>query len=82
MVGIFTRPARRLALSAVLATAIICPAFTLPAAARGPDGIDDVAEGVIDAVVNISTKQKINVSAGQMPNLPPGSPFEEFFEEF
>jgi serine protease Do len=53
-----------------------------PAAARGPDGIADVAETVIDAVVNISTKQMVNLSGGQMPQLPPGSPFNEFFEEF
>ena len=30
-----------------------------PALARGPDGIADVAEKVIDAVVNISTSQTI-----------------------
>src|SRR5690242_21787281 len=29
----------------------------MPAQARGPDGIADVAEKVIDAVVNISTSQ-------------------------
>jgi serine protease Do len=58
-----------------------------PALARGPDGIADVAEKVIDAVVNISTSQTIEAKVGgegrgAMPNLPPGSPFEEFFEDF
>jgi serine protease Do len=67
----------------ILATAIIAwPALTGPAAARGPESIADVAEQVIDAVVNISTKQKVDMNAGTMPQLPPGSPFEEFFEEF
>ncbi|MGZ8373113.1 MAG: serine protease, partial [Rhodoplanes sp.] len=51
------------------------------AAARGPDGIADIADKVMDAVVNISTSQKVEAQAN-MPQLPPGSPFEEFFEEF
>ena len=55
---------------------------TQPAAARGPDGIADVAEAVIDAVVNVSTKQTVDMSNNAMPQLPPGSPFEEFFDEF
>lgn len=53
-----------------------------PAEARGPDGIADVAEKVIDAVVNISTSQTVDSRVGNMPRLPPGSPMEEFFDEF
>ena len=64
-----------------------CPLLTTPALARGPESIADVAEKVIDAVVNISTSQKVEARGGgggpqAMPQLPPGSPFEEFFEEF
>ncbi|KJC61198.1 serine protease [Bradyrhizobium sp. LTSPM299] len=57
---------------------------SVPAFARGPDGIADVAEKVIDAVVNISTSQTIDAKGGggAMPQLPPGSPFEEFFDDF
>jgi serine protease Do len=57
---------------------------SVPAAsARGPDGIADVAEKVIDAVVNISTSQTVETKGGgAMPQLPPGSPFEEFFDDF
>jgi serine protease Do len=51
------------------------------AAARGPDGIADIADKVMDAVVNISTSQKVEAQPN-MPQLPPGSPFEDFFEEF
>jgi serine protease Do len=65
-------------------------------AQRGPDHIADVAEAVIDAVVNISTSQTVNASgptrreqgpgpgpeARPGPGVPPGSPFEEFFDEF
>jgi serine protease Do len=60
----------------------------VPALARGPDGIADVAEKVIDAVVNISTSQTVEAKGGggdgrgAMPQLPPGSPFEEFFDDF
>src|ERR1700746_2227238 len=56
-----------------------------PASARGPEGIADVAEKVIDAVVNISTSQPIGAKSdgrGAIPQLPPGSPFEEFFDDF
>jgi serine protease Do len=63
------------------------PGLSVPALARGPDGIADVAEKVIDAVVNISTSQTIEAKGGgdgrdAMPQLPPGSPFEEFFDDF
>ncbi|TKW73574.1 MAG: serine protease, partial [Bradyrhizobium icense] len=59
-----------------------------PALARGPDGIADIAEKVIDAVVNISTSQTVEAKGGggggggASPQLPPGSPFEEFFDDF
>jgi serine protease Do len=74
--------AGRTGLAILTAAAIVWPLMAGPAAARGPDGIADVAEKVIDAVVNISTKQTVDMSKGAMPDLPPGSPFEEFFEEF
>ena len=72
------RPALALA---ALATAIAL-ASAQPAAARGPENIADVAEQVIDAVVNISTSQKVDARIGGLPDLPPGSPMEEFFDEF
>jgi serine protease Do len=73
--------AMSLGAAAVLASA--------PAFARGPDGIADIAEKVIDAVVNISTSQTVDANKGggggdrqATPQLPPGSPFEEFFDDF
>jgi len=77
-----TAPVGRMAVAVLFAAAIAWPAMTAPAAARGPDGIADVAEAVIDAVVNISTKQTVDMSNNAVPQLPPGSPFEEFFDEF
>ena len=72
----------RAGLTVTTAATIALFAMTAPAAARGPEGISDVAEQVIDAVVNVSTKQSVDLRSGAMPQLPPGSPFEEFFEEF
>ncbi len=78
---------RRPALVVLAAAALALPPLTA-SAQRGPERIADVAEKVIDAVVNISTSQSAdtrrpsaNAPQGR-PQLPPGSPFEEFFEEF
>ncbi len=72
----------RPAAAILLIAAIAWPLMAAPAAARGPEGIADVAEQVIDAVVNISTKQTVDMSDNAMPQLPPGSPFEQFFEDY
>src|SRR5579872_1746096 len=62
-----------------------------PAAARpGPDGFADLAEKLLPAVVNVSTTQTLKPDAKsgdkqnepEMPQFPPGSPFEEFFKDF
>src|SRR3569833_2077117 len=74
-------PAFRPGLAAIAAAVILWPALMEPAAARGPEGIADVAEQVIDAVVNVSTKQSVDMNSN-MPDLQPGSPFEQFFEDF
>jgi serine protease Do len=69
-----------LAAAAVAALSLVTPR---PAQARGPDNIADVAEKVINAVVNISTSQSVDThsSVTPPPILPPNSPFEEFFED-
>src|ERR1017187_5885553 len=77
-----THRAGRFGLAIFAVAAIAWPLLTAPAQARGPDGIADVAEAVIDAVGNISTKQTVEMNTTAMPQLPPGSPFEEFFDEF
>ena len=51
---------RVLPLAAVVGFALVAT----PALARGPDGIADVAEKVIDAVVNISTSQTVEAKKG------------------
>jgi serine protease Do len=90
MIGTFDRLLRRTrgrALAVLAVSAIAWPGMVIPASAIGPDAVADVSEAVIDAVVNISTSQNVNVRGGpqatpQMPQLPPGSPLEDFFEEF
>src|SRR5262249_2831599 len=74
MLGPLTRFAtqvRRPVLAATAATAMILPALTVPSlAVRGPDTISDIAEQVIDAVVNISTSQKVETRNNPLPQLP------------
>jgi serine protease Do len=55
-----------------------------PSLARGPASVADVAEGLQDAVVNISTTQTLKGTGETVPGRrgPKGSPFEEFFDDF
>ena len=79
-------PAFVLAAALALLTATfstLAPAPLLAAPGKGPDTVADVAERVMDAVVNISTSQNVAASRSvPQPQLPPGSPFEDFFDEF
>ncbi|PSH69892.1 serine protease [Phyllobacterium brassicacearum] len=55
--------------------------------AQGPASVADLADGLIDAVVNISTSQTVKGQDGDsgpipMPKVPEGSPFQEFFDEY
>ncbi|MBM84618.1 MAG: serine protease [Rhodospirillaceae bacterium] len=51
-----------------------------------PESFADLAERLLPAVVNISTTQTIQAHQRRrgpdMPQFPPGSPFEEFFKDF
>jgi serine protease Do len=82
MAGISAQVARLCRPALVAGAVLLAPTLVQSAAARGPDGIADVAESVIDAVVNISTSQTVDAKGGPQLQLPPGSPFEELFEEF
>lgn len=60
-------------------------AFTGTSEARGaPDSFADLAQRLLPAVVNISTTSVVTGNRGQqqLPQFPPGSPFEDFFKEF
>jgi serine protease Do len=73
---------RRPALASVAAAAMVLPALTGSSSARGPDSIADVSEKVIDAVVNISTSQKVETRNAPMPQLPNDPQLDELFRDF
>ena len=52
--------------------------------ARGPASVADIAEGLQDTVVNISTTQTLKGGKEDTPvgPGPKGSPFEDFFNDF
>lgn len=58
----------------------------LPSTPRGPDGIADVIEQVIDSVVLISTAQNVDAGADHQkapaPELSPNAPLDQFFDDF
>jgi serine protease Do len=87
MLGIlarFTRHARRPAFAALAVSTLVLPALPVPANARGPDNIADVAEKVIDAVVNIATSQNVarNNATPAPPTLPNDPQLDELFRDF
>ncbi len=78
---------RTQALSAFLMGLLFVLAVILsvqPANARSaPESFADLAEKLLPAVVNISSSQVVRSSQRQeIPQAPPGSPFEDFFKEF
>ncbi|WP_249693956.1 DegQ family serine endoprotease [Stappia sp. WLB 29] len=77
--------ARRLA-AAALALALAATATVADysaARAQAPESIPDLAESLLDAVVNISTAQNVTAQRSvPLPQVPEGSPFQEFFDEF
>jgi len=70
------------AAAVVMLISQMAPAMS-PARAAGPESVADIAERLTPAVVNISSSQVDNGDQSvPMPDLPEGSPFREFFEEF
>jgi len=86
-------------LARAAALAVACALMPLPTAAQtpapvtqnGPASVADLAEGLLGAVVNISTSQNVQTGGGprpgpgpgvRPPQLPEGSPFQDFFDEF
>src|SRR5262245_8649507 len=78
----FARQIRQPALAVLAARAMALPALSTSSAARGPDTIADVAEKVIDAVVNISTSQKVESRNSPLPQLPNDPQLDELFRDF
>jgi serine protease Do len=79
-------PGGLLAAFLIVAVATLAPN---PAVARpAPDSFADLAQQLLPSVVNISTTQTVKSDRGrehpgpEIPQFPPGSPFEEFFRDF
>jgi serine protease Do len=64
------------------ALALAVTLWPLDARARGPESLADLADQVMDAVVNISAATTVEARGRALPQLPPGTPFEDLFEEF
>ena len=72
---------RVLAILAVLVSWLAVPSAAM--AKPAPDSFADLADQLLPSVVNVSTTQTVEGGPGiEMPVVPPGSPFEEFFKEF
>jgi serine protease Do len=71
---------------AIVLPAALCVVFAGQAALaeRAPESFADLAEKLLPSVVNISTSQTVRGDRNRGPGfqVPPGSPFEEFFKEF
>lgn len=82
----------RAAVLSLSAVALVAPAALIPvssALARpAPDSFADLAAKLLPAVVNISSSQTVTAQNGgpdlgpEMPQFPPGSPFEQLFRDF
>jgi serine protease Do len=66
----------------LLAAVVLVAAQSLPALARGPESLADLADQVTDAVVNISAATTVEARGRTLPQMPQGTPFEDLFEEF
>ncbi len=76
-------PARAFGFASLLAFGLATqPALALDA----PRSFADLAEKLLPSVVNVSTTQVVRTTGrtggGDQPQLPPGSPFEDFFRDF
>jgi len=73
--------------AAIAAVASLGLMLAQPALARdAPQSFADLVDKLMPTVVNITTTQNVPQQGGprmrDMPQLPPGSPFEELFKEF
>jgi serine protease Do len=85
----FRRAFAAAAMAGVLALGIsgvrVEPALAQLSPAQGPASVADLAEGLLESVVNISTSQTVAGSSEpgvRPPQLPEGSPFQDFFDDY
>ncbi|MDN5786282.1 Do family serine endopeptidase [Pseudorhodobacter sp.] len=66
----------------VLGAALVLGPANFAEARGAPDSFADLAESISPSVVNITTSTTIAASTEAGPQVPPGSPFEDFFKDF
>jgi len=71
-------------MTALSVSAPFAPSAQAQAERPVPGSFADMAERLLPAVVNISSTQKVEQPRDypELPQFPPGSPFEDFFEHF
>lgn len=74
-------PVLNLAAAAVIAANFV--AASTAHARSAPDSFADLSERLSPAVVNVATSQTVQgADMNEMPQFPPGSPFEDLFKDF
>jgi serine protease Do len=68
--------------AAVAAAPLALTAPSAQAQTAAPQSFETLVEKLLPAVVNISTTAKVTQTTPQLPQFPPGSPFEHFFRDF
>lgn len=75
-----SRQVRRLTTALMLGTAtVVAPAIGANAA---PETFAPLAQQISNSVVNITTSTMVSRDTAAMPQIPEGSPFEDFFRDF
>ena len=70
-------------ISSFLLAIFVCILSTDSFSKAPPESFADLSDSVSPAVVNIATSVAVkNSPSNDLPNFPPGSPFEEFFKDF
>ncbi|MDA1320620.1 MAG: trypsin-like peptidase domain-containing protein, partial [Proteobacteria bacterium] len=78
-----TESSRYFGFHVLLAGALLLTMMVMPAFANDrPQSFADLAEALSPSVVNISTTTVVGKDNDEDLQFPPGSPFEDFFEEF
>jgi serine protease Do len=70
------------AMIALLVAIAMIVSTTQVRAQAAPPSFADLVDQVGDAVVNITTSAVVAGRQGPAPNVPPGSPLEDFFNDF
>ncbi|WP_198144947.1 Do family serine endopeptidase [Pseudorhodobacter aquimaris] len=66
----------------VLGAALVLSQVTWVEARGAPESFADLAQSVSPSVVNITTSTTVAARADGIPQVPPGSPFQDFFQDF